>query len=230
MKKYIVKIDNMCTSLLEIEAESKDDARVKAKDFFEHNRDFVLNLKDYYTSTTPHDLWPIIDKNDFEDLQKKLNKEGEAKSNAALLIHRADLIDHRMRIRNSKSLIGTLEEYVLTKKLIDAEQKIESKGLVLDDATKKEVDKMISGDIYSKNNLLKYIDPEARPWKIGELIEAQEKCEIRMKETKIVQKTNFLEDRDQFPEDVVVEMALKAKERAQRLKATRQKELMDSEE
>lgn len=212
MKKFIVKIDNMCSSLLEIEAESKEQAREKAKDIFENNKQAILNLKDYYTSTTPPDMWPVIERAEFEHLQKQLDKQCKAKEHAALLIHRADIIDHRSRIRNVKSLVGTIEEYLLTKELIDVEKEVDAKQITLDDATRKEIDRMISDDFYGRNTFLKYLDPEARPWKIAELIEAKQKCEIRMvsNDTNV----NFIEDREHFNNTEVLEMAKRAQEKA----------------
>jgi len=212
MKKFIVKIDNMCSSLLEIEAESKEQAREKAKDFFENNKQAVLNLKDYHTSTTPPDMWPIIDKIEFEDLQKQLDKQSKIKERAALLIRRADIIDHRSKIRNTKSLVGTIEEYLLTKELIDVEKEVDAKQITLDDTTRKEIDRMINDDFYGRNTLLKYMDPEARPWKIADLIEAKQKCEIRMVSNNT--NVNFIEDRDRFDDMEVLEMAKRAQEKA----------------
>ena len=184
-QKYIVKIDNLCSSLLEIEAESKELAREKAKDFFENNRNFVINLKDSYTSTTPPDLWPIIPRNEFEDLQKQHDAQSKAKEQASILIHRADLIDHRMRIRNRKTLMGTIEEYLLTKDLIEVEKRVEDEQIKLSDESRKMIDEILSEDIYNRKGIYKYMDPDAKPWKIADLIRAREQIEIRMRDNNI---------------------------------------------
>lgn len=217
MKKFLVKIDNLCSSLLEIEAETKEEARVKAKDFFEHNKDYVLKLKDYYVSTTPPDIWPIILKDEFKDLKSQLDKQAKVKEQAALLIHRADIIDHRSRIRNRKSLMGTIEEYLLTKELIDVEKRVIAEDIHLNDEARKEVDKLLDNDIYNKSGLLKYLDPDARPWVIGDLILAKERCEIRMKDNKILNDkgiNHFLENRDEYTEEEYQQLAKNAEERA----------------
>jgi len=70
-KKYMVKVMNLFSNLIEVEATDSDDARQKAKEIISNKtegQDFPL----FYEVTIPDEHWGVIEKEEFERIQAEI--------------------------------------------------------------------------------------------------------------------------------------------------------------
>lgn len=74
MSKYIVKVVNIFSNLVEVEAENEDKAREEAQRVVE-NATADQAFKHYYEATIPMEHWSVIEKEEFEKI--KANVEAE---------------------------------------------------------------------------------------------------------------------------------------------------------
>lgn len=162
---YLVKIDNVYANLLEIEADSPEEAREKAKDFFENNTDYVRKLKDHYQSTMPPEHWMVIMKEEFIAIKEDVDRKLKIKEDVALLIHRAALIDKRNKLKDKVSMAGKIENHFLKKNMLLADAEIDKRNIQLTDEHKEEIKKIMqetNPDMDLKT--LELIDPKQRPY------------------------------------------------------------------
>lgn len=85
---YIVKVMNIFSNLLEIEARDPKEARELAKDKLV-NRNTNEQLPIYYEVTLPEENWGVIDKKEFEKIQSELI---ESQKEAQQYIEKAEKI------------------------------------------------------------------------------------------------------------------------------------------
>lgn len=82
--KYMVKVLHAFSSLLEVEANSKEEAIEIAKNELSSG-DSSKDLKMYYDATMAPEEWSVISKDEFlklkEEVTAAMNKEQEEKSN-----------------------------------------------------------------------------------------------------------------------------------------------------
>jgi hypothetical protein len=75
-KKYMVKVMNLFSNLIEVEAQDADEARQKAKDIItnkKENEDIPL----FYEVTIPDEHWGVIEKDEFEKIQEQMKAAQE---------------------------------------------------------------------------------------------------------------------------------------------------------
>lgn len=72
MEKYIVKAIHMFANLIEVEAETEDDARHQALSKIQNSEE---NFKHYYESTLPIENWAVITKSAFEKVKDKVREQ-----------------------------------------------------------------------------------------------------------------------------------------------------------
>lgn len=84
MNKYMVKVINLFASVVEVEAESEDGAREKAKDFLLNSEE--EDRPTFYEGTLPPKDWAVITKEKYDELKAKiesdLKEQGIVKENA----------------------------------------------------------------------------------------------------------------------------------------------------
>lgn len=187
-EKYLVKIRNLCESLLEVEAEHSEDAREKAKKFFEENMSYVLSMKDYYVSTTAPESWLVITKKEFEQMHEDAHGINQIKENASLLIHRAQLIDRKIKTEGRQTLAGMVENYIYTSNLIKAEEKVEEKQLELSESVIEEIKSLHEKDPNMDDSYLKYLDPKRKIHPLLQLYRDKKNAEIKLAGNKILNK------------------------------------------
>jgi hypothetical protein len=76
MDKYIVKVVHVFSNLVEVEAESEDDARHKALENVQNTKE---ELKNYYESTLPIENWAVIEKTEFDKIKAEVEEKIKAK-------------------------------------------------------------------------------------------------------------------------------------------------------
>lgn len=77
MDKYIVKVVHMFSNLVEVEAESEDDARHKALENVQNTKE---ELKNYYESTLPIEHWAVIEKTEFDKIKAEVEEKIKTES------------------------------------------------------------------------------------------------------------------------------------------------------
>jgi len=65
MEKYIVKVVNVFSNFVPVEAENEDDAREKAKELLLNN-ETENKFKHLYENTLPSENWAVIPQSEFE--------------------------------------------------------------------------------------------------------------------------------------------------------------------
>lgn len=84
MDKYIVKPVHIFSNLIEVEANSEDDARHNALNKIQNDDE---RYKNYYESTLPIENWAVILKEDYEKIkaqvQEKLNADADANTDSS---------------------------------------------------------------------------------------------------------------------------------------------------
>lgn len=75
--KYMVKIVNLFSTVLEVEAKDEEDAKVQAHKKYTLNPE--ENRKAYYESTLPPQHWAVITKEKYEQIKQDV--EAELKNN-----------------------------------------------------------------------------------------------------------------------------------------------------
>jgi len=164
--KYIVKIDNIYSNYLEVEADDQLSAIDKAYDFYEHNKQYVRKLKDHYYGTMPKQHWHAILKEEMEAIAADVDKINKTKSDVSYLIHRAQILDRRNAIHRKNSIVGQLEKFMLKKELLKVDDEIKQRNIQLTDEHKEEFKKLL--EVEGKTNplikpsLLEYIDPSIK--------------------------------------------------------------------
>lgn len=78
MNKYVVKVSSVFSSLIDVEAEDEDMAKVKAKEYLEAKPEAEEGHKEmrhFYESTFPPEHWPVITKEKFDELTKQVEEK-----------------------------------------------------------------------------------------------------------------------------------------------------------
>jgi hypothetical protein len=76
MNKYVVKIINVFSSFIDIEAENEEDAKEKVKNLLS-TTDISQDYKHYYEATIPVENWRVITKEEFDKLQAQAPEQTE---------------------------------------------------------------------------------------------------------------------------------------------------------
>ena len=76
MNKYVVKVVNLFSNIVEVEANSEDEARqaAKAKLVDSNNNE---QFQHFYESTLPEEHWAVITKEKYEELKVEVEKSLE---------------------------------------------------------------------------------------------------------------------------------------------------------
>ena len=81
-KKYIVKVINVFSNLIAVDANNEEEAKEKAKELLVNKPDGE-EFEHLYESTLPSDHWAVITKEDFnklkEDFQKSLEPQEKSR-------------------------------------------------------------------------------------------------------------------------------------------------------
>jgi hypothetical protein len=73
--KYVVKVMNLFSNLIEVEAENEQEAKEKAKDIVT-NKEKEEDVALHYEATLPEEYWGILSKEDFDRLlEEQKNQE-----------------------------------------------------------------------------------------------------------------------------------------------------------
>jgi hypothetical protein len=75
-KKYVVKVVNVFSNLIEVDANNEEEAKQKAKEVLlsqTENDNIPLN----YDATLPEEHWGVITKEEFDKLQAEVEAEQE---------------------------------------------------------------------------------------------------------------------------------------------------------
>jgi hypothetical protein len=74
MNKYIVKVVNVFSNLVEVEANNEEEAKEKAKEVL-MNQTEDQNVPLTYDATLPEEHWGVITKEEFDKLQAEVEAE-----------------------------------------------------------------------------------------------------------------------------------------------------------
>lgn len=78
MNKYVVKVSNVFSSIIEVDAEDEDMARVKAREFLENREENDRSpIRHYYESTFPIEHWPVLTIEDYEKLKAQVEENAK---------------------------------------------------------------------------------------------------------------------------------------------------------
>jgi molecular chaperone DnaK (HSP70) len=75
-KKYIVKVINVFSNLISVDANNEEEAKEKAKELL-LNKPEGEEFEHLYESTLPSDHWAVITKEDFDKLKEDFQKSLE---------------------------------------------------------------------------------------------------------------------------------------------------------
>lgn len=79
MNKYVVKVVNLFSNIVEVEAEDENGAREAAKaNLVDSNND--EQFQHFYESTLPEEHWAVITKEKYEELKAEVEKSLEESS------------------------------------------------------------------------------------------------------------------------------------------------------
>ena len=71
-QKYIVKVINVFSNLIAVDANNEEEAKEKAKELLVNKPDGE-EFEHLYESTLPSDHWAVITKEDFDKLKEDIN-------------------------------------------------------------------------------------------------------------------------------------------------------------
>ena len=83
-KKYIVKVINVFSNLIAVDANNEEEAREKAKELLVNKPDGE-EFEHLYESTLPSDHWAVITKEDFDKLKEDFAKSLEPQEKSRII-------------------------------------------------------------------------------------------------------------------------------------------------
>jgi len=83
-KKYIVKVINVFSNLIAVDANNEEEAREKAKELL-LNKPEGEEFEHLYESTLPSDHWAVITKEDFDKLKEDFQKSLEPQEKSRII-------------------------------------------------------------------------------------------------------------------------------------------------
>ncbi len=83
-KKYIVKVINVFSNLIAVDANNEEEAREKAKELLV-NKPEGEEFEHLYESTLPSDHWAVITKEDFDKLKEDFQKSLEPQEKSRII-------------------------------------------------------------------------------------------------------------------------------------------------
>jgi hypothetical protein len=83
-KKYIVKVINVFSNLIAVDANNEEEAREKAKELLV-NKPEGQEFEHLYESTLPSDHWAVITKEDFDKLKEDFAKSLEPQEKSRII-------------------------------------------------------------------------------------------------------------------------------------------------
>jgi len=83
-KKYIVKVINVFSNLIAVDANNEEEAREKAKELLVNKPDGE-EFEHLYESTLPSDHWAVITKEDFDKLKEDFQKSLEPQEKSRII-------------------------------------------------------------------------------------------------------------------------------------------------
>jgi hypothetical protein len=83
-KKYIVKVINVFSNLISVDANNEEEAKEKAKQLLLNKPDGE-EFEHLYESTLPSDHWAVITKEDFDKLKEDFQKSLEPQEKSRII-------------------------------------------------------------------------------------------------------------------------------------------------
>jgi hypothetical protein len=83
-KKYIVKVINVFSNLIAVDANNEEEAREKAKELLVNTPEGE-EFEHLYESTLPSDHWAVITKEDFDKLKEDFAKSLEPQEKSRII-------------------------------------------------------------------------------------------------------------------------------------------------
>ena len=83
-KKYIVKVINVFSNLIAVDANNEEEAKEKAKELL-LNKPEGEEFEHLYESTLPSDHWAVITKEDFDKLKEDFAKSIEPQEKSRII-------------------------------------------------------------------------------------------------------------------------------------------------
>jgi hypothetical protein len=83
-KKYIVKVINVFSNLIAVDANNEEEAKEKAKELL-LNKPEGEEFEHLYESTLPSDHWAVITKEDFDKLKEDFAKSLEPQEKSRII-------------------------------------------------------------------------------------------------------------------------------------------------
>jgi hypothetical protein len=83
-KKYIVKVINVFSNLIAVDANNEEEAKEKAKELLV-NKPEGEEFEHLYESTLPSDHWAVITKEDFDKLKEDFAKSLEPQEKSRII-------------------------------------------------------------------------------------------------------------------------------------------------
>jgi hypothetical protein len=83
-KKYIVKVINVFSNLISVDANNEEEAKEKAKELLV-NKPAGEEFEHLYESTLPSDHWAVITKEDFDKLKEDFQKSLEPQEKSRII-------------------------------------------------------------------------------------------------------------------------------------------------
>lgn len=83
-QKYIVKVINVFSNLIAVDANNEEEAKEKAKELLVNKPDGE-EFEHLYESTLPSDHWAVITKEDFDKLKEDFQKSLEPQEKSRII-------------------------------------------------------------------------------------------------------------------------------------------------
>jgi hypothetical protein len=83
-KKYIVKVINVFSNLIAVDANNEEEAKEKAKELLVNKPDGE-EFEHLYESTLPSDHWAVITQEDFNKLKEDFQKSLEPQEKSSII-------------------------------------------------------------------------------------------------------------------------------------------------
>ena len=83
-KKYIVKVINVFSNLIAVDANNEEEAKERAKELLLNKPDGE-EFEHLYESTLPSDHWAVITKEDFDKLKEDFQKSLEPQEKSRII-------------------------------------------------------------------------------------------------------------------------------------------------
>jgi hypothetical protein len=84
-KKYIVKVINVFSNLISVDANNEEEAKEKAKELLVNKPDGE-EFQHVYESTLPSDHWAVITQEDFDKLKDEFSRAMEPQEKSNIII------------------------------------------------------------------------------------------------------------------------------------------------